>query len=74
MKIRLFIENLSDAKDTLLLSDDEHHYLKNVLKAQINDIVFIFNEIIEIECKVSEINKKTILLQIIQINRVEEMR
>ncbi len=69
MKIRLFIENIDN--DTIKIIDKNYHYLNNVLRVKISDILFVFNEKEEWECVVSDINKKYIILQkqnIIKIN------
>jgi len=63
MRIRMFLENDDFTKQQEVIIDDENfHYLKNVLKVKLKEMIYLFNSNIEISFSVKEINKNNIIL------------
>jgi len=64
-KIRLYVPQKLRVGQTVVLETAQSHYLFNVMKLKIGDKISCFdNQSGEYDCEISEINKKTTLLQI----------
>jgi len=69
--IRIYLENI-ESDNEIEIFDDQFHYLKNVLRVKQNDFIIIFNETIELECKIIIIQKKYCLAKVVNNkNRIE---
>ena len=69
-KTRLFIKKTISSNLLLYIKDKQHHFLKNVLRVKINDIVNIFDGISgEWTSKVISINRDNIVLKVIDNNK-----
>ena len=69
-KTRIFINKPISANLMIYIKAKQHHFLKNVLRVQINDFVNVFDGISgEWESRVSSINRDNIVLQVLKKNR-----
>jgi 16S rRNA (uracil1498-N3)-methyltransferase len=72
MKIRLYFKELISEGMALTLPKDESHYIKNVMKCQNGDAIFLFNEKCgEFEGKVI-IEGKSVSVKIIKASKLPE--
>ena len=66
-KTRIFVNKTVSSNLIIYIKDKQHHFLKNVLRVQINDIISIFDGITgEWHTKILSINRDNIVLQVIQ--------
>ena len=66
-KTRIFVNKTISSNLIIYIQDKQHHFLKNVLRVQINDIISIFDGITgEWHTKILSINRDNIVLQAIQ--------
>ena len=66
-KTRIFVNKTVSSNLIIYIKDKQHHFLKNVLRVQINDIISIFDGITgEWHTKILSINRDNIVLQAIQ--------
>ena len=66
-KTRIFVKKTISSNLIIYIKDKQHHFLKNVLRVQINDIISIFDGITgEWHTKILSINKDNTVLQVIQ--------
>ena len=66
-KTRIFVNKTVSSNLIIYIKDKQHHFLKNVLRVQINDIISIFDGITgEWYTKILSINRDNIVLQAIQ--------
>ncbi len=64
-KIRLYCDVRLHLNDFIQLNYKDSHYLKNVMRCKVNDIIIVFNEIDnEFLAKIKNINKKNVTLQV----------
>ncbi|MCQ2914588.1 MAG: 16S rRNA (uracil(1498)-N(3))-methyltransferase [Alphaproteobacteria bacterium] len=74
MQIRLFVEDKLDGVKTVQLKQEQVHYLKNVLRAEIGSEVYLFNGLDgEFLSKLSKLDKKEALLEIVKKTREQEV-
>lgn len=70
-KIRLYVPQLLKINQNLDLSEDQSHYLCNVMKVKVGDVVSCFDGVSgEYECQVSNISKKHTVLFIVKQNKI----
>ena len=66
-KTRIFVNKTISSNLLIYVKDKQHHFLKNVLRAQINDTISIFDGITgEWHTKILSINRDNIVLQVIE--------
>ena len=66
-KTRIFVNKTISSNLIIYVKNKQHHFLKNVLRAQINDIISIFDGITgEWQTKILSINRDNIVLQVMQ--------
>ena len=66
-KTRIFVKKTISSNLIIYIKDKQHHFLKNVLRVQINDIISIFDGITgEWHTKILSINRDNTVLQVIQ--------
>ena len=66
-KTRIFVNKTISSNLMIYVKDKQHHFLKNVLRAQINDTISIFDGITgEWYTKILSINKDNTVLRVIQ--------
>ena len=66
-KTRIFVKKTISSNLIIYIKDKQHHFLKNVLRVQINDIISIFDGITgEWQTKILSINRDNIVLQVMQ--------
>jgi len=69
-KTRIFVNKPISANLMIYIKTKQHHFLKNVLRVQINDYVNVFDGISgEWESRVSSINRDNIVLQVLKKSR-----
>ena len=69
-KTRIFVNKPISANLMIYIKAKQHHFLKNVLRVQINDYVNVFDGISgEWESRVSSINRDNIVLQVLKKSR-----
>jgi 16S rRNA (uracil1498-N3)-methyltransferase len=72
-KIRLYIKSNLIIKQKLIVETKQSHYLLNVMRKKVNDIIFVFNELQgEFEAEIITINKKKITIEILDKLRPPE--
>ena len=66
-KIRLYFPGKISLKSSVKLENKQFHYLINVMRKKIDDSILVFNNVNgEFLAKISEINKNTIIIDIIK--------
>ena len=71
-KTRIFVNKTISSNLIVYIKDKQHHFLKNVLRVQINDIISIFDGITgEWHTKILSINRDNTVLQV--INNIKKM-
>ncbi|WP_440695649.1 RsmE family RNA methyltransferase [Candidatus Pelagibacter sp. HIMB109] len=74
-KIRLFFNESLEEKKTINIIDDDYHYLSNVMRCEVGSDIFLFNENNgEYLCRVIEINKKKLILEVVQKAEYEKIQ
>ena len=70
--IRLYEPKQWQAEDSLILSDNACHHIRNVLRAEVNDHLILFNgQGGEYEAEITEIAKKRVTVKIIRYLAIE---
>ena len=66
-KTRIFVDQKITANLIIYIKNKQHHYLKNVMRVKINDLINIFDAISgEWEAKIASINRDNIVLRVIK--------
>ena len=64
-KTRIFVDQKITANLIIYIKNKQHHYLKNVMRVKINDLINIFDAISgEWEAKIASINRDLSLIHI----------
>ena len=66
-KTRIFVNKTVSSNLIIYIKDKQHHFLKNVLRVQINDIISIFDGITgEWETSIIAINRDNTVLKVVK--------
>ena len=52
-KIRIYLEKEIMKDEKILLNIDQRHYLKNVMRKESGDFIYVFNDLVEWKCKIN---------------------
>jgi 16S rRNA (uracil1498-N3)-methyltransferase len=74
MKIRIYYNATLFLQQKIILTNDDFHYLKNVLRVKIRHEIFVFNSEVEYKCTLNEINKTNIIATVVEQSGVNKIR